>query len=103
MLSGTRVVKGAYCDCSSSPQSNLPFPAAIPVWQEREEQTAKLLQQRLTEEAEAKRLAAESARREEERIRREMEARELEEARALLLEAEKRKGRKGKKNLEVGE
>ena len=70
--------------------------------QEREEQTAKLMQERLTQEAEAKRLAAESARREEERIRREMEARELEEARALLLEVEKRKGKKGKKNLEVG-
>ncbi|CAI5473347.1 unnamed protein product [Closterium sp. Yama58-4] len=67
---------------------------------EREEQTAKLKQQRLTEEAEAKRLAAESARREEERIRREIEAKELEEARQLLLEAEKRKGKKGKKNLE---
>ncbi|CAI7773900.1 unnamed protein product [Closterium sp. NIES-54] len=67
---------------------------------EREEQTAKLKQQRLTEEAEAKRLAAESARREEERIRREIEAKELEEARQLLLEAEKRKGKKGKKNIE---
>ncbi|GJP74898.1 hypothetical protein CLOP_g5423 [Closterium sp. NIES-67] len=67
---------------------------------EREEQTAKLKQQRLTEEAEAKRLAAESARREEERIRREIEAKELEEARQLLLESEKRKGKKGKKNLE---
>ncbi len=54
-------------------------------------------QQRLTEEAEAKRLANESARREEARIRKEIEEKELEEARALLAEAEKRKGKKGKK------
>ncbi len=54
-------------------------------------------QQRLTEEAEAKRLATESARREEARIRKEIEEKELEEARALLAEAEKRKGKKGKK------
>lgn len=63
--------------------------------QEREEQTARLRQQKLSEEAEKARLAAESLRREEERIRREMEAKEEEEARQLLLE--KRKGKKGKK------
>eukprot|EP00897_Mesotaenium_endlicherianum_P001035 jgi/Mesen1/10932/ME000095S10273 len=68
---------------------------------EREEQTAKLKQQRLTEEAEAKRLAQDAARREEERIRREIEEKELEEARALLAEAEKRKGKKGKKGGDV--
>lgn len=54
-------------------------------------------QQRQTEEAEAKRLAIESARREEARIRKEIEEKELEEARAMLAEAEKRKGKKGKK------
>ena len=54
-------------------------------------------QQRQTEEAEAKRLANESARREEARIRKEIEEKELEEARLLLAEAEKRKGKKGKK------
>jgi len=55
----------------------------------------------LTEEAEAKRLANESARREEARIRKEIEEKELEEARALLAEAEKRKGKKGKKGVAV--
>ncbi len=54
-------------------------------------------QQRPTEEAEAKRLATESARREEARIWKEIEEKELEEARALLAEAEKRMGKKGKK------
>ncbi len=54
-------------------------------------------QQRLTEEAEAKRLANESTRREEIRIRKEIEEKELEQARALLVEVEKRKGKKGKK------
>lgn len=53
-------------------------------------------QQRLTEEAEAKRLANESKRREEARIRKEIEEKDLEEARLLLAEAEKRKG--GKKS-----
>ncbi len=68
------------------------------VWmKEREEESKRLKQQRLTEEAEAKRLANESARREEARIRKEIEEKELEEARALLAEAEKRKGKKGKK------
>jgi hypothetical protein len=65
--------------------------------QEREEETKRLKQLRLTEEAEAKRLANESARREEARIRKEIEEKDLEEARLLLAEAEKRKGKKGKK------
>jgi len=84
----------------------------------------------LTEEAEAKRLTNESARREEAtirkeieekeleeatirkeieekeleeaRIRKEIEEMELEEARALLAEAEKRKGKKGKKAIGDG-
>jgi translation initiation factor 3 subunit A len=56
----------------------------------------------LTEEAEAKRLANESARREEARIRKEIETKEVEEIRALLAEAEKRKGKKGKKAIRDG-
>jgi len=48
-----------------------------------------LKQQRLTKEVEAKRLANESARREEARIQKEIEEKELEEARALLAEVEK--------------
>jgi translation initiation factor 3 subunit A len=56
-----------------------------------------LKQQHLTEEAEAKRLANELARREEARIRKEIEEKELEEAINLLAKAEKRKGKKGKK------
>jgi translation initiation factor 3 subunit A len=51
----------------------------------------------LTEEAEAKRLANESTRREEARIRKKIEEKELEEVRALLAEVEKWKGKKGKK------
>ncbi|XP_073389708.1 eukaryotic translation initiation factor 3 subunit A isoform X1 [Physcomitrium patens] len=70
---------------------------------EREEESKRLKQQRLTEEAEAKRLAKESARREEARIRKEIEDKELEEARTLLAEAEKRKGKKGKKAAADGE
>jgi len=56
-----------------------------------------LKQQCLIEEVEAKRLANESIRREEARIRKEIEEKELEEARALFAEAKKRKGKKGKK------
>lgn len=53
--------------------------------------------QKLTEEAEQKRLATEYSRREEQRIRREIEERENQEAQALLLEAEKRGKKKGKR------
>ncbi len=59
-------------------------------------------QQHLTEEAEAKRLANESTRQEEARIRKDIEEKELEEAKALLVEAEKRKGKKGKKATRDG-
>ncbi len=59
-------------------------------------------QQRQTEEVEAKRLANESAKRKEARIRKEIEEKELEEARVLLAEAEKRKGKKGKKAIGDG-
>ncbi len=54
-------------------------------------------QQRLTEEVEAKRFANESTRREEARIRKEIEEKQLEEAKALLAKVEKWKGKKGKK------
>jgi translation initiation factor 3 subunit A len=56
-----------------------------------------LKQQRLTEEVEAKRFANESTRREEARIRKEIEEKQLEEAKALLAKVEKWKGKKGKK------
>lgn len=70
---------------------------------EREEESKRLKQQRITEEAEAKRLASEYTKREEQRIRREIEEKELEEAQALLQEAERRKGKKGKKPAIEGE
>jgi translation initiation factor 3 subunit A len=61
-----------------------------------------LKQQHLTEKAKAKRLTNESARREGARIRKEIEEKELEEARALLAETKKRKGKKGKKAIGNG-
>ncbi|KAG9160131.1 hypothetical protein Leryth_015016 [Lithospermum erythrorhizon] len=70
---------------------------------EREEETKRLRLQKLTEEAEQKRLASEYEQRKNQRILKEIEERELEEAQALLQEAEKRKGRKGKKPLIEGE
>lgn len=53
--------------------------------------------QKITEEAEQKRLAAEFEQRRAERIRQEIEERELEEAQALLEETEKRIRKGGKK------
>ncbi|XP_077222344.1 eukaryotic translation initiation factor 3 subunit A-like [Tasmannia lanceolata] len=70
---------------------------------EREEESKRLKLQKITEEAEQKRLASEYSRREEQRIRREIEERELEEAQALLMEAEKRGKKKGKKPVIEGE
>ncbi|KAK1326232.1 Eukaryotic translation initiation factor 3 subunit A [Acorus calamus] len=70
---------------------------------EREEESKRLKQQKITEEAEAKRLASEYTRREEQRIRREIEERELQEAQALLLETEKRGKKKGKRPIIEGE
>jgi len=70
---------------------------------EREEESKRLKQQRITEEAEQKRLASEYTKREEQRIRREIEEKELEEAQFLLQEAERRKGKKGKKPAIEGE
>ncbi|XP_038894202.1 eukaryotic translation initiation factor 3 subunit A-like [Benincasa hispida] len=61
---------------------------------EREEESRRLKLLKITEEAEQKRLAAEYEQRKTQRLRREMEERELEEAQALLLEAEKRVGKK---------
>ncbi|KAJ4975686.1 hypothetical protein NE237_000792 [Protea cynaroides] len=70
---------------------------------EREEESKRLKLQKITEEAEQKRLASEYTRREEQRIHREIEERELEEAQALLQEAEKRSKKKGKKPVIEGE
>ncbi|KAJ4950931.1 hypothetical protein NE237_027763 [Protea cynaroides] len=70
---------------------------------EREEESKRLKIQKITEEAEQKRLASEYTRREELRIRREIEERELEEAQALLQEAEKRSKKKGKKTVIEGD
>ncbi|KAH9315713.1 hypothetical protein KI387_024340, partial [Taxus chinensis] len=70
---------------------------------EREEESRRLKQQRITEEAEVKRLASEYTKREEDRIRREIEEKELEEAQLLLQEAERRNKKKWKKPAIEGE
>ncbi|XP_044500346.1 eukaryotic translation initiation factor 3 subunit A-like [Mangifera indica] len=71
---------------------------------EREEESRRLKQQKITEEAEQKRLATEYEQRKNQRILREIEERELEEAQALLEEAEKRSKKKGgKKPILEGE
>ncbi|KAL9667514.1 hypothetical protein QQ045_001875 [Rhodiola kirilowii] len=70
---------------------------------EREEETKRLRLQKLTEEAEQKRLAAEYESRKNQRILKEIEERELEEAQAMLQEAEKRGKKKGKKPIIEGE
>ncbi|KAH9755402.1 eukaryotic translation initiation factor 3 subunit A [Citrus sinensis] len=71
---------------------------------EREEESRRLKQQKITEEAEQKRLVAEFEHRKNQRILREIEERELEEAQALLEEAEKRSKKKGgKKPILEGE
>ncbi|CAA6658654.1 unnamed protein product [Spirodela intermedia] len=70
---------------------------------EREEESKRMKLQKLSEEAEQKRLATEYSRREEQRIRREIEERENQEAQALLLEAEKRGKKKGKRPAIEGE
>ena len=59
-------------------------------------------QQRITEEAEQKRLASEYTKREEQRIRREIEEKELEEAQAFLQDVERRRGKQGKNKLLKG-
>ncbi|KAK6144992.1 hypothetical protein DH2020_021812 [Rehmannia glutinosa] len=70
---------------------------------EREEEAKRLKLQKMTEEAEQKRLANEFEQMKNQRIRREIEERELEEAQALLQEAEKRSKKKGKKPVVEGE
>ncbi|GMH18914.1 hypothetical protein Nepgr_020755 [Nepenthes gracilis] len=70
---------------------------------EREEESKRLKMQKITEEAEQKRLASEYEQRKNQRILKEIEDRELEEAQALLLEAEKRSKKKGKKPIIEGE
>ncbi|KAK6915640.1 Proteasome component (PCI) domain, partial [Dillenia turbinata] len=70
---------------------------------EREEELKRLKLQKITEEAEQKRLASEYAQRKNQRILREIEQRELEEAQALLQEAQRHGKKKGKKPLIEGE
>lgn len=69
---------------------------------EREEEAKRLKLQKITEEAEQRRLASEFEQRKNQRILREIEERELEEAQALLQEADKRGKKKGKKPLIEG-
>lgn len=71
-------------------------------FKEREEELKRLKLQKITEEAEQKRLASEYEQRKNQRILREIEERELQEAQALLQEAEKRSKKKGKKPLMDG-
>ncbi|KAG0492431.1 hypothetical protein HPP92_005829 [Vanilla planifolia] len=68
---------------------------------EREEESKRLKQQKTTEEAEQRRLAEEYTRREEQRIRREIEERERLQAEALILQKGSKK--KGKRVLLDGE
>ncbi|XP_073150120.1 eukaryotic translation initiation factor 3 subunit A-like [Henckelia pumila] len=70
---------------------------------EREEEAKKQKLQKITEEAEQRRLATEFEQMKNQRILREREERELEEAQALLQEAEKRGKRKWKKPVLEGE
>ncbi|KAL3814370.1 hypothetical protein ACJIZ3_015638 [Penstemon smallii] len=70
---------------------------------EREEEAKRLKIQKITEEAEQKRLATEFEQMKNQRILREIEERELEEAQALLQEAEKRGKKRGKKPMLEGE
>ncbi|GMH20517.1 hypothetical protein Nepgr_022358 [Nepenthes gracilis] len=70
---------------------------------EREEESKRLKMQKITEEAEQRRLASEYEQRKNQRRLREIEERELEEAQALLQEAEKHSKKKGKKPIIEGE
>ncbi|WVZ07352.1 hypothetical protein V8G54_020698 [Vigna mungo] len=70
---------------------------------EREEESKRLRLQKITEEAEQRRLATEYEQRKNQRILREIEEREIEEAQALLQEAEKRIKKKGKKPIIEGD
>ena len=64
---------------------------------EREEEFKRLKQQGITKEEEQKTLASEYTKREEKRIRREIEEKEFEEDQAFLQEAKRRKGKKGQR------
>ncbi|KAL9248868.1 Eukaryotic translation initiation factor 3 subunit A-like protein [Drosera capensis] len=70
---------------------------------EREEESKRLKLQKITEEAEKARLISEVEQRKRERILRDIQQREIEEAQALLQEAEKRTKKKGKKPILEGE
>ncbi|KAL6564794.1 Eukaryotic translation initiation factor 3 subunit A [Orobanche minor] len=70
---------------------------------ERVEEAKRLKLQKITEEAEQKRLANEFVQMRNQRILREIEERELKEAQALLQEVEKRSKKKGKKPVLEGE
>jgi len=67
---------------------------------ERVEESKRRELQKMTEDAEQKRIAAEYEQRRSQRILKEIEERELEEAQAMLQEAEKRSKRKKKPILE---
>ena len=69
------------------------------ILKEREEELKRLKQQKITEEAEQRRLATEYEQRKHQRILKEMEERELEEAKALLQE---KFGKKTKKPIIEG-
>ena len=58
--------------------------------------------QRITEETKHKRLTYEYTKREEQRIRRDIEENELEEAQALPQDVERRRGKQGKKQVVEG-
>jgi translation initiation factor 3 subunit A len=66
--------------------------------QEREEESKRLKMQKITQEAEKKRLETEYSMRERARIQKEIAEKEMQEAQALL-EAQRRKGGKNKKPL----
>ena len=66
---------------------------------EREEESKRWKKQRITEEAEQKRLASEYTKREEKRIQTEIEDNELEEAQYLLQYIERRRGKHEKKQV----
>lgn len=72
------------------------------VFKEREEELKRLQQQKNNEEAEQKRLATEFERRKLQRIQKEIEEREIEEAKALLQEKFDKFGKKVKKTVLEG-
>ena len=69
------------------------------VFKEREEELKRLQQQKSSEEAEQKRLAIEYENRKRQRIQKEIEEHEIEEAKALLQEKFDKFGKKVKKTV----